>query len=209
MSVRKYHYSLHNPEVRSSHLLRGGSLRSHVSDLMYDSVAQLLVSGLKDKVTVRLTVCLSNCRRNAGLHAAVGKSNPLRRLMTSMECIDVRACVRERVTNWLRMWRTNLPSDRLHNLLTLVVFGTSTSYCMRRRRLWIQSSVVSRTPKSRKYVRVNRTSALTDAGPPPKPDETFLVRVPNLTRWWIFVTATFTRTLSEHSVLLATEQNYC
>jgi len=30
-SVRNYHYSLHNnPEERSSHLLRGGSLISHV-----------------------------------------------------------------------------------------------------------------------------------------------------------------------------------
>jgi hypothetical protein len=111
-------------------------------------------------------------------HVAVSNSNPLRCLMTCMEWIGARAWEREResLTNWLRKWRTNLLSERLHYLLTLVKFGTSTSYCMRRRRLWFQSSVVSSSPKSRKYVLVNRTSALSDVGLPPKPDVTNKLR---------------------------------
>jgi len=44
-SVRNCHFSRsNNSDERSSHLLRGGSLKSHVRDFRYDSVAQLIVS---------------------------------------------------------------------------------------------------------------------------------------------------------------------
>jgi hypothetical protein len=71
------------------------------------------------------------------------------------------------VTDWLRIRAqiicirgTNLLSERLHNLLTLPVeFSTSISYCLRRRRLFVQSSVACRSNFSDVYdMRVNRRS---------------------------------------------------
>jgi len=44
-SVRNYHYSLHNnPEQRSSHLLRGKSLKSHITFKMLTAVTYIVTS---------------------------------------------------------------------------------------------------------------------------------------------------------------------
>jgi hypothetical protein len=98
MSVRNYLYSLHNsPEERSSHLLRGGSLRSRISTWFRTTIFTVWVKARKAQPRMTPVKIITECLRNIKACHNVARCGQLPGLSSLADHIPgLTACVRKK-----------------------------------------------------------------------------------------------------------------